>query len=267
MENLPKPLLALLNCVMSEYDNFAWNSMYADDKMKISLVWTNDESRNMNLKRRKSRASKKRDANRMEEFIVTKEQSDIISDVEMESTNETATINQIEDHEVVIPTVNPEVSSFKDQVVEEIQLPIFDNRVDGEGEIRTDSSITVNISNGSLYKDDSVRPNLESNKCTDGHFERVVHYKANENDYMLGKVKMDDTIVKRKVTVEGTTMDFFEKDDEEEREDYDRYSKKLYRFRDVLESDNDNTERWTTELRTMNDYVDEYGLCPLCNED
>jgi hypothetical protein len=53
-----------MNTVVEQYIEFSWTSQEQNDKMKITLTWTNVE-----MKRNKSKATRKRDRKRHEQYI------------------------------------------------------------------------------------------------------------------------------------------------------------------------------------------------------
>jgi hypothetical protein len=65
MDHLPKTLLCLMNTVVEQYIEFSWASQEQNGKMKITLTWTNVE-----MKRNKSKATRKRDRKRHEQYII-----------------------------------------------------------------------------------------------------------------------------------------------------------------------------------------------------
>lgn len=83
MDNLPKTLLALLNVANEQYSDFSWTSIEQNGKMRISLIWRNNEA-----KRNKSSATRRRDKRRYDDFIATK--NNVAENVNVEnSTSET----------------------------------------------------------------------------------------------------------------------------------------------------------------------------------
>lgn len=67
MDHLPHTLISLLNTVVEQYKKFSWTSYEENGKMKISMIWTNDEH-----KRAKSQATRKRDIKRFSKFMESK---------------------------------------------------------------------------------------------------------------------------------------------------------------------------------------------------
>lgn len=61
-----------MNTVIDQYKEFSWASQEQNGKMKITLTWTNEE-----MKRNKSKATRKRDRKRHEQYI---EQKKVIED-------------------------------------------------------------------------------------------------------------------------------------------------------------------------------------------
>ncbi|VDI57740.1 Hypothetical predicted protein [Mytilus galloprovincialis] len=117
MEKLPKPLVALINSIVDEYEHFTWNSNYLGDKMRISLIWTRGEYVNTNKGvKHKSKSSKARDTKRLKTWQDKKENlhndddidtSDIDTDSSEEDMSESSDENQQID-KVDIPLVAPE---------------------------------------------------------------------------------------------------------------------------------------------------------------
>ena len=73
MDHFPKTLLCLINTVVEQYIEFSWTSQEQNGKMKITLTWTNVE-----MKRNKSKATRKRDRKRHEQYIEQKKVMKII---------------------------------------------------------------------------------------------------------------------------------------------------------------------------------------------
>lgn len=69
MDHLPQTLLCLLDGVKEQYQEFSWTSQEQNGKMRITLIWTNEQ-----YKQYKSNATKKRDAKRQEQYIANKQE-------------------------------------------------------------------------------------------------------------------------------------------------------------------------------------------------
>ena len=88
MDHLPKTLLCLMNTVVEQYIEFSWTSQEQNGKMKITLTWTNVE-----MKRNKSKATRKRDRKRHEQYIEQKKVTENNKETGIKETN----TNNIED--------------------------------------------------------------------------------------------------------------------------------------------------------------------------
>jgi uncharacterized membrane protein YcaP (DUF421 family) len=88
MDHLPKTLLCLMNTVVEQYIEFSWASQEQNGKMKITLTWTNVE-----MKRNKSKATRKRDRKRHEQYIEQKKVTENNKETGIKETN----TNNIED--------------------------------------------------------------------------------------------------------------------------------------------------------------------------
>ena len=124
MDKFPKTLVCLLNSVIEEYKEFSWASQEYNGKMRITLTWTNSE-----VKRTKSKATRKRDHNRLEQYI---EKQNVVS----ETTNMT-------DNHVKITSDNK--LDLSDNSESESEMEIVDSKI-----IPCGTSLQVNKENGSI---------------------------------------------------------------------------------------------------------------------
>ena len=99
MDKLPKTLLMLMNTVIEEYNEMSWTSLEQTGKMKITLIWTNDD-----MPRNKSKATRKRDRKRYEQF---KERKEVVMDENAKiSENNNSRISSDEQSECEINDAN-----------------------------------------------------------------------------------------------------------------------------------------------------------------
>ena len=71
-----------MNTVVEQYIEFSWASQEQNGKMKITLTWTNVE-----MKRNKSKATRKRDRKRHEQYIEQKKVTENNKETEIKETN------------------------------------------------------------------------------------------------------------------------------------------------------------------------------------
>ena len=71
-----------MNTVVEQYIEFSWASQEQNGKMKITLTWTNVE-----MKRNKSKATRKRDRKRYEQYIEQKKVTENNKETEIKETN------------------------------------------------------------------------------------------------------------------------------------------------------------------------------------
>ena len=71
MDHLPQTLLCLIDGINDKYDEFSWTSQEINGKLRVTLIWTNEQ-----YTRKKSKSTKKRDLKRREEYVAQKQKSD-----------------------------------------------------------------------------------------------------------------------------------------------------------------------------------------------
>jgi hypothetical protein len=71
-----------MNTVVEQYIEFSWTSQEQNGKMKITLTWTNVE-----MKRNKSKATRKRDRKRHEQYIEQKKVTENNKETEIKTSN------------------------------------------------------------------------------------------------------------------------------------------------------------------------------------
>ncbi|CAC5411988.1 unnamed protein product [Mytilus coruscus] len=229
MEKLPKPLVALINSIVDEYEQFTWNSNYLGDKMRISLIWTRGELVNVNKGvKHKSRSSKDRDTKRLKTWQDKIENtqndddpdtSDIDSDSSEEDMSESSDENQQID-KVDLPLVAPEKVHIKP--VTKITQPVRVS-INRSININNESPPEKRVCRSSIcgtsteVKKQSVHTNVKevqsaeideeiktvasksiitgNSPCNDSRYQKIVYNKRSEGNFVLGKVKKRETIV------------------------------------------------------------------------
>ena len=135
MDHLPKTLLCLMNTVVEQYIEFSWTSQEQNGKMKITLTWTNVE-----MKRNKSKATRKRDRKRHEQYIEQKKVNENNKETEIKETN----TNNIEDSssEDDSDSTDSEMDTIQN-IITPCSTPSQVNRQDENQSINTTKDIPV----------------------------------------------------------------------------------------------------------------------------
>ena len=136
MDHLPKTLLCLINTVVEQYIEFSWTSQEQNDKMKKTLTWTNVE-----MKRNKSKATRKRDRKRHEQYIEQKKVTENNKETEIKETN----TNNIEDsssEDDSDSTADSEMDTIQN-IITPCSTPSQVNRQDENQSINTTKDIPV----------------------------------------------------------------------------------------------------------------------------
>lgn len=292
MDKLPKPLVALINSIIDEYECFTWNSIYLGDKMRVSLIWTKGDSERLNKGvKHKSKSSKNRDSKRLKiwqekheaiNLILSErteeEVEDIrsdISDIEIESVEESDNI------EIRTPTV----TSLQVACLPVVNKPVFQSIATGHKqssnvntkiniERNTGFTTTTKLNDTQVSNDVNKSANEDNIKtvapksiitgrspCTDSHYEKVVFGRTSKGDFIIGKVKMREIVVTRNMTNDENLKHIDKESNKYQYEDLMSYQRK---FKDIRKTDNDEFKIYANEIPEMDRYAEKFLLCPWC---
>ena len=296
MEKLPKPLIALINSIMDEYDSFTWNSNYLGDKMRISLIWTRGELAliNKGLKH-KSKSCKERDSKRLKIW-----KDDVVTNSCVENSSNCVVEENIENHSVMedIDLNSNDIDCESDMdslddtpqdlnavpvVNKPVRLPIdLEHNRDLFKETKTVTSeslecrtIFVNktqdpnvldIKCRQLNETEIIAPRSIVNgksPCTDSHFEKIVYSRTLGGALIIGRVKKRDIIVTRNIS-HGEQLWHVDK----AKNDY-HYTELAYcvsKYKDVRKMTKAEYNKNVCEIPDMERYVEKFRLCPYCFE-
>ncbi|VDI66230.1 Hypothetical predicted protein [Mytilus galloprovincialis] len=260
MEKLPKPLVALSNSVIDDYEQFTWNSNYLGDKMRISLVWTRGDAIHVNRGiKHKSRSNRDRDNKRMktlkermnnteDDFNKTLNINIDNSEMEMESGDD-----MLDNGTIDLPLVAPEKINIT-PVVKVVQpvCVLLDKTINLKDNEITESIVCQGSrTQRNLHTDVKDKENRQIDKiktiamkliitgkspCTDSHFQKVVYSQRSEGSCIIGKLKKRDTVVICTIRKRGEARHVNLETDKTE---YETAMSYVYRFRDIRKSDDD----------------------------
>ncbi|VDI55577.1 Hypothetical predicted protein [Mytilus galloprovincialis] len=282
MEKLPKPLVALINSIVDEYEQFTWNSNYLGDKMRISLIWTRGELVNVNKSvKHKSRSNKDRDTKRLKTWqdkIIENTQndddldtSDIESDSSEEDMSESCDENQQID-KVDLPLVAPvkvhikPVTKVTQPVRVSINRPINNNNESPPGKRVCRSSICGTNECERVEIDDEIKTVASksiitgNSPCNDSHYQKIVFNRRPEGDLVLGKIKKKDTIVICNITkqkINHVNLDT-------NKSGYEDIMYYINRFRDLRKTDDEEISSYVFHVPKLERYAEVHKLCPWC---
>ena len=280
MDKLPRPLIALVNSIFEEYEQFAWNSHSSGDKMRISLVWTRGEE--IAIKKgikHKSKSCKKRDSKRLkvwqdniaaqpsvdDNVIIDNdnENSESVyseSDIELESDTDLNTPQEAPVQVDVLPVVNKPVDNILiDNYSDNFRQTGVESRT---SDINKTQVTNVNITDSEEIKTVAPKSIITGRSpCTDSHYEKVVFSRTSQGDLIIGKVKKRDIIVSRNMTKREKLRHVEKVEDEI---DYEEFMSYMRRFKDIRRSTNAECTERLSEIPLLDRYAEKYRMCPYC---
>ena len=295
MDKLPKPLIALIDSIVEEYDHFTWNSVYLGDKMRVSLVWTRGEIARTNKGvKHKSTSNKVRDSKRLRIWKEKQEVENVIvhdsvenmendiSDVDIESEQ---SVDDFENDETIspmvasiqvnsLPVVTQAVRQSIDTGHKQCDKDNKETNIDTRTGLESESICSVNtqvIKNVNKNTDDTVMTIAPKeiitgkSPCRDCHYERIVISRTCEGDILLGKVKMREVLVTRNVS-NRERLKHLDKQKDSDKSEYEKFISSVWRFPDVRKTDNEDFKDIVREIPNLDRYAEKFKLCPWCFE-
>ena len=286
MEKLPKPLVALINSVIDDYEQLTWNSNYLGDKMRISLVWTRGDALHVNRGiKHKSRSNRDRDNKRMKTLKerINNTEDDVNktlninidnSEVEMESGDD-----MLHDETIDLPSVAPAEKVNITPVVKVVQpvcvsldktINLKDNEItesivcQGSRTQRNLHTDVMDKENRQIDKIKTIAPKLiitGKSPCTDSHFQKIVYSQRSDGSCLIGKLKKKEMVV---IWTLGKRGEFRHVNLETDKIEYENAMSSVYKFRDIRKSDNDEIKCYVRAIPRIERYAEMHRLCLWC---
>ena len=293
MDKLPRPLVALIDSIVDEYEQFSWNSNCLGDKMRISLIWTRGDLVQINKGvKHKSRSSKQRDNKRLK---VWKEKNTVSSfdnsnNIEVDTNENSDTMGNIDfisdgdiDSECEIDALH--VPSEQVNITPVVNQPV--KRVINTGQTSDKFSRTNIVTIESVEtrtnvvkcKQDEKPKYMECKQvndvkilapksivtgrspCTDSHFDKIVFSRTTKGEFIIGRVKRRNILVTRNITKRERLKHIDKGSNDTE---YTELCSKLLQYTDMRKASNEDCRQCRHEIPDMEKYVEDFRLCPYC---
>ncbi|VDI49764.1 Hypothetical predicted protein [Mytilus galloprovincialis] len=285
MDKLPKPLVALINSVIDDYEQFSWNSNYLGDKMRISLVWTRGDAIQVNRGiKHKSRSNRERDNKRIkilkERIDNSEDDVDKTSDINIDNSEVVMDSgdDMVHDGTIDLPLVAPENINITPvvKVVQPVCVSI-DETINLKDNVLTESIVCQGSRTvRNLHTDVKEKVNKEIDKiktiapkliitgkspCTDSHFQKIVYSQRSDGSCLIGKLKKREMVV---IWTLGKRGEFRHVNLETEKIEYENAMSYVYKFRDIRKSDNDEIKCYVRAIPRIERYAEMHKLCLWC---
>lgn len=288
MEKLPKPLVALINSIIDDYEQLTWNSHYLGDKMRISLVWTRGDLIHVNRGvKHKSRSNRERDNKRMKTWKERAENTnnDVDKTFNGDNQDNSEVIMDSEgelqyDGHLDLPLVAPEqinitpVRNVVQPVVMKGVQPISvslvktskDNEITGRivcNGSRNKKNVYTEVENIENNEKDEIKtidPKLiitGNNLSTDSYYHKIVFNRRSDGSCIIGKVKNRDTVVMCSIA----TREIRHVNLVSEKSDFENAMYCVNRFNDVRKWDTCDIDCYVRDIPRMERYAEKYRLC------
>ena len=290
MEHLPKPLIALINSIVEEYEQFTWNSICLGDKMRVSLIWTRGDFTQVNKGvKHKSKSCRERDEKRLKvwqdnnvtnnviendtvdfEQRTNTEALDISSDNDLYSDDEMLSLEEAPEQVNFTPVVDkPVIQAINtDHNTDNLNRAV--KGINKGAECRT---INTNKTNDKHVTDVISKQKDEvtiiaprsivtgKSPCTDSHYEKVTFCRTPQGDLIIGKIKMRNTIVTRNLSLNDSLTHI---DKEKRNYVYTELAASASKYKDIRKMTTGEYRQNVSEIPNMERYAEDFRLCPYC---